>query len=85
VCVSGVTLNIEPGVTFHIHPNIGFLVLGRLLANGLSKKVISFLPVEKTPVSQSGEQLKLFYQSGNHLQSFCQLSEQLQLFYQLIW
>lgn len=44
---SGVTVKVEAGVTFRIKPNIGFLVLGRLLANGLTKDKIRFLPVER--------------------------------------
>ena len=48
-------MKIEAGVEFRISPNIGFLVLGRLLANGLSNKRIRFLPVDKeSPLSETG-------------------------------
>ena len=58
VSPAGVTVTVEPGVTFRIQPNVGFLVLGRLLANGLSDRRISFLPAEPTPdvsVETTGE------------------------------
>lgn len=42
----GVTLTIPPGTELQFMPNIGILVLGRLVANGLPYSRIKFLPIQ---------------------------------------